>query len=130
MAPAGPIEGRGGSMPNKRVIQDRRQSRRKSFVIRVNYRTVDEVFSDFSENINEGGMFIVTTKRHESGSQVRLDFMLPTSDAPVRVNARVVYVRGIEDATQGPPGIGVQFEELDPEAKERINEIVRGLRNC
>ncbi|OGP83874.1 MAG: hypothetical protein A2Y95_00235 [Deltaproteobacteria bacterium RBG_13_65_10] len=117
-------------MPNKRVIQDRRQSRRKSFVIRVNYRTVDEVFSDFSENINEGGMFIVTTKRHESGSQVRLDFMLPTSDAPVRVNARVVYVRGIEDATQGPPGIGVQFEELDPEAKERINEIVRGLRNC
>ncbi len=117
-------------MQTKRAIQERRRSRRRPFIIRVNYSTVEEVFTDFSENVNEGGMFIVTTKHHEPGAEVRLEFSLPGGDQPVRVKGRVVFVRSPEEATAGPPGIGVQFEDLDPRAKEQINEIVRSLRVC
>jgi type IV pilus assembly protein PilZ len=117
-------------MQAKQAIQERRRSRRRPFVIHVNYSTVDEVFSDFSENINEGGMFIVTTKHLEPGAEVRLEFSLPGGEQPVRVKGKVVFVRSPEEATMGPPGIGVQFGDLDPEAREQINEIVKNLRVC
>jgi len=109
-------------------IKERRRQPRKPFVIGVNYQTVDEVFSDFSSNINDGGMFIETRKRHKPGASVRLEFSLPGSERPIHVWGRIVWVRTPEEAGQEPPGIGVQFEDLSAEAREQINGIVKKLR--
>jgi type IV pilus assembly protein PilZ len=89
---------------------------------------VDEVFSDFSSNIHDGGMFIETRKRHRPGSSVRLEFSLPGSDRPVHVWGRIAWVRTAEEARLGPPGIGVQFDDLSLETREEINRIVKRLR--
>jgi uncharacterized protein (TIGR02266 family) len=114
-------------MEPKRIKERRRQARRP-FVIGVRYRTVDEVFADFSGNINDGGMFIETRKRHKPGASVRLEFSLPGSERPVNVWGRIAWVRTPEESHLGPPGIGVQFEDLSDEAKEEINRIVRNLK--
>jgi uncharacterized protein (TIGR02266 family) len=109
-------------------IRERRRFDRSPFVIRVDYRTVDEFFSDFSSNINEGGMFIETSKPHTPDTPVRLEFKLPGSADTVTVNGKVAWVRKHEEALQGPPGVGIQFESLSIEAKDAINRIVRNLK--
>lgn len=109
-------------------IKERRRFERAPFVIRVDCRTVDEFFSDFSSNINEGGMFIETPKEHTPDTPVRLEFRLPGSEDTVTVNGKIAWVRKHEEALQGPPGVGIQFESLSVEAKETINRIVRNLK--
>ena len=97
-------------------------------VIRVDYATVDEVFTDLTENFNEGGMFIQTGKKHAPGTPVRMEFTLPGSPDPVRVTGKVVWVRESSPGADGPPGIGVQFDALPPATKDQIDRIVRSLR--
>ena len=105
---------------------DRRKSRRTDLVVRVDYQTVDELFSDFARNINEGGIFVETATPHPLGTVVDLQFRLPGSDEPVRIKGTVVRVSGGEGG--GSPGLGIEFENLDGPTRQRINNLVRKLR--
>ena len=105
---------------------DRRRSERIELVVRVDYKTVDELFSEFARNINEGGMFVETEAPPEPGSPVELEFRIPGSDEPIQVMGRVV--RATVGSLDEPPGMGIEFENLDAQSRELINELVRNLR--
>ena len=105
---------------------DRRKSERIPVVVRVDYSTVDDFFSEFTANVNEGGIFIETEERHPPDTLVSLQFSLPGSSEPLQVTGRVVW-----STPGGPdqnPGIGIEFEDLDQRARQRIDELVRSLR--
>jgi uncharacterized protein (TIGR02266 family) len=112
--------------PEIETLVERRRTDREPLVVRVAYATVDALFSEFSRNINEGGLFIETEAPVEMDARVQLQFSLPGSDEPIKAVGRVVHVgpagRG------GPAGIGIEFEELDARARERIDELVQQLR--
>jgi uncharacterized protein (TIGR02266 family) len=114
-------------MPPEESAMERRKSERAELVVRVHYRTVDDLFSEFVRNINEGGLFVETDSTHENGAAVDLRFQLPGSDEPVRVKGTVVHVS--EGTGTEPPGVGIEFEDLDGPTRQRINELVRRLRN-
>lgn len=105
---------------------DRRRSERVDLVVRVDYKTVDELFSEFARNINEGGMFVETESPPEVGSPVALQFSIPGSDEPIQVMGRVV--RTASGDRRDRPGMGIEFEDLDAQARDLINELVRNLR--
>jgi uncharacterized protein (TIGR02266 family) len=105
---------------------DRRKSERIPVVLRVDYSTVDDFFSEFTANINEGGIFIETAERHAADTTVALHFQLPGSEEPLQVTGRVVWNSPGEPGQQ--PGIGIVFEDLDQRARERIDGLVRSLR--
>jgi len=105
---------------------DRRRSERVDLVVRVDYKTVDELFSEFARNINEGGMFVETESPPEVGSPVALQFSIPGSDEPIQVMGRVV--RTASGDPRDRPGMGIEFEDLDAQARDLINELVRNLR--
>jgi type IV pilus assembly protein PilZ len=87
---------------------------------------VDELFSDFARNINEGGIFVETESPHDVGTSVDLQFKLPGSDEPVRVTGTVVHQSA--GSPGDPPGMGIEFSELDAPTRDRINGLVRKLR--
>lgn len=103
---------------------NRRRSERASLALRVEYETVDALFSDFTRNVNEGGLFIETDNPAPLESSVTLHFCLPGSEQPIKASGRVVRV----SAPPEPPGMAVMFQELDAEARAQINELVRELR--
>jgi len=105
---------------------DRRKSQRTDLVVRVDYQTVDELFSDFARNINEGGIFVETATPHPLGTRVDLQFRLPGSDEPVRIKGTVVRLSEGEGGES--PGLGIEFESLDGPTRQRINQLVRKLR--
>lgn len=103
---------------------EKRRSERAPVVVRVDYSTVDAFFSDFTRNINEGGVFIETDEPCAVDDVVTLQFQLPGGDEPVRVRGRVVW----SDSGEAP-GMGIEFEGLDAATRARINQLVRRLRN-
>jgi type IV pilus assembly protein PilZ len=107
---------------------ERRSSPRAEIVVRVNYQTVDALFSEFASNINEGGIFVETEDPQPIGTAVELEFKLPGSDQPVEVVGRVVRTTEEGEHSQ-VSGMGIEFESLSVEASQRIDEIIRELRS-
>lgn len=106
---------------------ERRQSDRVDLVVRVTYRTVDELFSEFARNINEGGIFIETESPQDLGSTVPIQFKLPGNDVPIEVVGTVVRIT--DGSSPGdPPGMGLEFGDLGEGVRHQINELVRQLR--
>jgi type IV pilus assembly protein PilZ len=105
---------------------ERRRSGRIDLVVRVDYKTVDELFSEFARNINEGGMFIETETPPEVGAPVALQFRIPGSEEPIHVMGRVV--RASLGDHREPPGMGIEFDNLDAQSRELINQLIRSLR--
>jgi uncharacterized protein (TIGR02266 family) len=121
-------EAAGGDQPSGiETSIERRRSPRSPLVVRVSYSTVDALFSEFTRNINEGGLFIETETPPPPDTRVALQFQLPGSDEPIQARGRVTWVR--PRTADEPPGMGVEFEHLSSEAHRRIDGLVRRLRS-
>ena len=107
--------------------EERRRTIRSDLLVRVEYSTIDEIFSEFTRDINEGGLFIETEKPRPTGTEVAMRFNLPGNQEPLQTVGRVVWVRSA--GGDAPAGMGIEFDELTLEARQRINDMVRSLRN-
>jgi len=107
---------------------ERRRSPRSLLVVRVAYSTVDALFSEFSRNINEGGLFIETETPPPTDTRVALQFELPGSEEPIQARGRVAWIRPA--SAEGPAGMGVEFEHLGSDARRHIDALVRRLRSA
>jgi uncharacterized protein (TIGR02266 family) len=110
-----------------RPTKERRRSSREDLRIPVDYSAVDAFFSEFTTNVNEGGMFIATETPSPLGTEVRLEFRLPGLDRPVNVSGRVAWVS--DGKGDSPVGMGIEFRELAPQVRATINDLVRSLRH-
>lgn len=109
---------------------ERRSSPRADVVVRVNYQTVDSLFSEFARNINDGGIFVETDTPQPIGTSIELEFKLPGADRPIEVIGNVVRSIASDDAPpDGVAGMGIEFENLDADVREQINGIIQKLRS-
>ena len=116
--------------PRRPVGVERRRTSRVELVVRVDYKTIDELFSEFARNINEGGIFVETESPQPVGTRVELEFKLPGTDAPLEVIGRVVRIEeGGPDGSAECSGMGIEFENLDTDCRAMIDDIVRRLRS-
>lgn len=106
--------------------RDRRRAGRSGLTVRIDYATVDEIFSEFTRDINEGGLFIETDNPPPTDTRVALQFKLPGSDLPIQARGRVTRIQ--VPGGDGPAGMGVEFENLGQDARALIDELVRGLK--
>jgi uncharacterized protein (TIGR02266 family) len=106
---------------------ERRRANRASVTVRIDYSTVDEMFSEFTRDINEGGVFIETEKPHEAGTEVSMQFHLPGTGEVLQTIGRVVRVSS--GNRSAPAGMGIEFDELTNADRGKIDVIVRALRS-
>ena len=105
---------------------ERRRSGRHDLKIPVDYSAVDAFFSEFTTNINEGGMFVETETPPPLDSTVQLQIRLPELQSPIKLGGRVAWVS--DGKGEAPPGMGVEFQDLTPQIRATINDLVRRLR--
>ena len=109
---------------------ERRTSPRADIVVRVNYQNVDSLFSEFARNINDGGLFVETETPQPVGTKVELEFKLPGADQPIKVVGNVVRsVSADQGDSDAAAGMGIEFENLDSDVRQQINEIIQKLRS-
>lgn len=106
---------------------ERRRAGRAGVTVRIDYATVDEMFSEFTRDINEGGLFIETEKPHQPGTEVSMQFHLPGSQEVLHTLGRVVRVSSGDVGV--PSGMGIEFDELTSDDRVKIDRIVRALRS-
>jgi type IV pilus assembly protein PilZ len=112
----------------KPAAHDGRSSPRLHHELAVAYRSVGGFVSDWATNISRGGMFINSRSPFPVGTQVRLLVQLPGAAFPFDILGRVTRVVRWEDDVKLAPGMGIEFTDLEPEKRDRIEAFVENLR--
>ncbi|HEY1332967.1 MAG TPA: TIGR02266 family protein [Myxococcaceae bacterium] len=90
----------------------------------VDMSSDSNVFTGFSTNLSEGGVFVATLNLLPVGTPVDLTFTLP-GNTRVTVKGEVRWTREIDDRVPDVfPGVGVRFVELGMEAAEALHRFV------
>lgn len=106
---------------------ERRRAPRRVFETHVDFSSDSNFYTGFTEDISEGGLFLATWELKPLGSPIDVEFELPDGHL-VRVRGTVRWLRDPrDDHPDTPPGMGVQFESLDPIDEEAI-QMFLGIR--
>ncbi len=98
---------------------------REQIEINIGATTESNFYVGFSGEVSEGGVFAATYNILPKGTPVRALVTLP-GGFDKEVLGFVRFVRDPMDmSAESEPGIGVQFESLDPEAREPILRFIR-----
>lgn len=91
----------------------------------LSMNTDHQFYTGFSENIDEGGIFIATFEPKPVDAPVIVNFKLP-GGRPVTARGVVQWVREYNPtAPETAPGMGVKFTDLMPSDKAAIEEFAQ-----
>ncbi len=105
---------------------EKRREERRGVLLRVDYDGVDDLLGDFTENLSSGGTFVVTSRRLDVGSAVRLVLSFPGLLQPIHVDGIVRWTRGGVENTDLEPGIGIEF--TDQATRDHLAALVDRIR--
>lgn len=80
-------------------------------------------YAGFAENLSAGGVFIATHKLKPVGSKIELSINLPDG-VQMRALGEVRWIRVFNETSDTPPGMGVRFSEISPEAVASIDAFL------
>ncbi|MCU0691286.1 MAG: TIGR02266 family protein [Polyangiaceae bacterium] len=78
-------------------------------------------FAGLSEDLSCGGLFIATYCKLPVGTRLWVRFVLPDG-TEVSASGSVRWLRDT-DTQEAPPGMGVEFVGISPEALKKITEF-------
>ncbi len=101
---------------------------RVSIPARVEFEGERFTISEFTANVSEGGIFLLTEHMVPPGTRGRLTFRISQWEQPFTVEAEVVRVVPPErDDQELQPGLGIRFMELDEPDRLRIERLIEGV---
>ncbi|WP_404368717.1 TIGR02266 family protein [Corallococcus coralloides] len=106
--------------------QGRRTSDRKSvgLLVKLKHETVGSFTEEFATNISPGGMFIRSRTPQPVGTPVRFEVQIANGVRVLQGTASVRWVRDVNDPA-GPPGMGLQFQELDTASRALVDLMLQ-----
>jgi len=104
---------------------ERRCASRYHVLVSVTFCSEDTFYQGLSENLSEGGLFVATHAFMPIDSIIDLSVTLPGMPEPVVARGRVRWLRDLSPTSSAPPGMGVQFTELDQCALVLIRQFIK-----
>jgi uncharacterized protein (TIGR02266 family) len=103
---------------------ERRRNPRKALCTTLGFLSDTNFYAGFTEDISEGGLFVATHALLELGTEIELEFALP-SGHEIRTKGIVRWLRDPHDHTpDAPPGMGIQFQDLAEKDFAIIREFI------
>lgn len=102
---------------------DSRQFLRAPVSLAVHYRTKGSFLMSYSLNLSKGGIFLETPNTLPLGTTLQVRFTVPGANAPIELESQVVWVRETTSEEGFPPGLGLQFNQLE----SNIGVVIDGL---
>ncbi len=106
--------------------EEKRHGDRLEHPLLVAYRTAERFLSDFGTNISHSGVFVNTKDPQPVGTTVRLLIALPEQGEPTEILGRVARV--VEPGGEEAPGMGIEFVDVSPETRARLDALVQRLK--
>lgn len=106
------------------MSSERREYERYDVNIDVNYAEGENFLFSYVENISEMGIFIRSDSPLAIGTLLKMK--LGKGDEVIEIQGRVVWVNPVKADGDNPnPGMGVEFEELSDEMRNKVVDLVR-----
>lgn len=102
---------------------DQRSSVRVPAQLRVDFPSIAELRGKLMTNLSRGGLFVATTHLLDIGTRVTLHINIESSDERLEIPAEVVSQNVGPEYEPEPPGMGLQFLDMDAAAKRRLEEL-------
>jgi uncharacterized protein (TIGR02266 family) len=103
-----------------------REHERMPYSVQAEFRTPSSFLVAYSVNLSRGGLFIETEADIPTGALITVDFNIPTA-GQVSLNGVVSWRRGaepVEGQPEGPPGLGIEFQDVAPSLGSVIDKLV------
>jgi two-component system, OmpR family, alkaline phosphatase synthesis response regulator PhoP len=85
----------------------------------------DPLLAGYALNLSTDGMFLETDATVPPGTVIELKFFLPEGESKICCTARVAWLNNGELSRQNlPPGMGVQFLDLEADARRLITGFI------
>lgn len=105
------------------VGAERRDRERAELEVDIGLHSASQFYAGLSNDISAGGIFVSTIKPLPVGSELTVSFVLPGGHS-VTTRGRVAWLSTPRDE-DSRPGMGVRFEELEPEHRAAIDKFLR-----
>lgn len=118
------------STPTRNICEpaahgEQRAHERIAIEVEVDLSSEHNFYSGITSDLSEGGVFVATHMPAQIGERLAMNLRLPGSAETFRVEGIVRWVRELRVAIEGvPPGFGMQFTELSPDALDAIHRFV------
>jgi uncharacterized protein (TIGR02266 family) len=99
-----------------------REYDRMPYSVQVEFRTASSFLVAYSVNLSRGGIFIETDTDLPSGTLLGLDLQVPGGGS-LHLIGIVAWRRGLE-SPDGPPGLGIEFQDVAPQLGSMIDKLV------
>jgi type IV pilus assembly protein PilZ len=107
---------------------NRRRSSRFEVTWQVDCETEDTFLYAYITNISEMGIFVKTEKPLAVGTELILRFAPPSNEETFVLRGIVQWINPVRPLGENlNPGMGIRFQSLKPDDRERIVEAVRTI---
>ena len=107
---------------------NRRRSNRFEVTWQVDCETEDTFLYAYITNISEMGIFVKTEKPLAVGTELVLRFAPPSTEESFVLRGIVQWINPVRPLGENlNPGMGIRFQSLKPDDRERIVETVRTI---
>ena len=108
----------------------KRKEERARVKIRISFKKASDFFRAYIGNLSGGGLFIKTTKSLQVGTISDLEFTLPDSNQVICTTGKVAWTRSKDMSTEKiPPGMGIQFIDMNPEDKRLLQNYIASVNS-
>jgi type IV pilus assembly protein PilZ len=104
----------------------RRELLRIKAKLKIEYKSFDQFYKEYTKDISKGGLFIKTDKILNSQDVVEISLYLPDQDEPIKMVGEIVHVIEPElaDAHGWEGGMGVHFVDFEKGAHQQIEDYI------
>lgn len=105
-------------------LSERRVVARLPIRVMVEYQAIEDFLIDYTANVSLGGIFIQTTDPMAVGTTFKLRLSIPTRQRPIDTVGVVRWTVPPEESGPLIPGMGVQFDELNPTDLRAVHRLL------
>ncbi|MGB9601008.1 MAG: PilZ domain-containing protein [Myxococcota bacterium] len=96
-----------------------RQEQRKPVKVFINFRTIDQFYSEIGTNLSLGGVFVRSSNPLPVGTEIKISFNIPQFGCYLESQGVVVHNGTLEN-----PGMGIKFKGLSDRAKKLLQDVL------
>ena len=116
-------------MAKKTSVEERRRFVRLNISVEIQYTVLEKETPDElkakSRNISAGGICIIADEKIATDNILILSIYLPADEMPIIAKGKVVWARPFEIGKEGERfDVGVEFIEIDPKDRKKIDQYV------
>lgn len=96
-------------------------------ILSVSIAELPVLYASYMPFLENGGIFILTSKQYQIGDEVFLLLSLARETDKIPVNGKIAWITPLNAQGNKAAGIGVQFMGKNSEAKRKIEELLPDL---